>query len=90
MYVVFDLLWICTQRINEESASATWIDEALDRAADLWKTVYEHRQVLDLGILEEHGLAIEINALEIQLVSVLLRYHSIYAKRWGLVRHSGS
>ena len=90
MYLVFDLLSICAYSINQGFGDTCFYDEALNRVPELWRAVYEHRHVLDLGIIEEHGLSTEVDALEIQLIASFLVHHTIYIKRWRSVLHCNS
>lgn len=84
MYTVFDLLSICTHRLNE-AGDVALIDDTLNRAPALWQAVWEHRDVLDLQLLEERGISTEDDLLEIASVSVLFLHHHMHVTKWGSV-----
>ena len=79
--MTFDLLFLCMVHININGlGGATLRKKVLQQSPSLWKAVYEHRNVLDTQILEEHNLDDEKDIFEVGVVSVFVQYHQIYEK----------
>ncbi|KZV73958.1 hypothetical protein PENSPDRAFT_749653 [Peniophora sp. CONT] len=89
MYMVFDVLTLCTHRLSKGLGEVALLDEVLNQAPTLWQAVYAHRHVLDLRVLDEHGLSTEEDLLESAVLSVFLLHHNMREEHWGNEKKAG-